>query len=354
MTTGRLIGLLSVLYLMGGSGATAQDSAVLSRYYGFGPLEILKSDFGIHSMTVCDINGNGLNDLAVVNNLRSRIELYIQQKDPAAQTPLNGSEHVNELTGFGRFERQDILLTIQPGNMVCGDLNGSGRCDIAVYAEPPGLYIFYQDPPGPKTQSNWQSPRRIPIREGLRSRGALACGDINGNGRDDLIVAGAKSVFVILQEDDGTLADPIEYPSHAQLFQVRVEDFDGDGLNDLVCVTNDRIYPLHVRFGRPDGQLGPVVPYKTESFTDYKMLNEPQMFLSIERVSGRLTGSQLRSTQSEDDETAYAMLLYPLVDSGQNAARDMVLADVDGDERKDLLICRHGDAKLTMVINIET
>lgn len=341
------------LLLMSLSVATAQDGNDLSHYYGFGELEILKSDFGIHSMTVCDLTGNGLNDIAVVNNQRSRIELYIQKEDPNT-APTTTPEHINELVGFGRFERQDMLLTIQPGNMVCGDLNGSGRCDIAVYAEPPGLYIFYQEPSGPKDRLLWQSPRRIRIRDGLRSRGALACGDINGDGRDDLVVAGARSVFIVLQEDDGTLSDPIEYPSHSQIFEARLLDFDGDGYNDLVCVTNDRLYPLHVRFGRPDGRLGPVIPYKTEPFTDFEMLDEPKRLLSIERVSGRLSGSRLHRALPDDDEAAYAMLLYPLADGGQNTERDMVTADVNGDGRKDVLISRPGDAKITLFLNSET
>ncbi len=346
------IGLL-VLLAVSAAGA-AQGDGDLSPYYGFGPLEILKSDFGLHSLTISDLTGNGLNDIAVVNNQRSRIELYIQNDDPNALPTLNDPEHVNELVGFGRFERQTLLLTIQPGNMVCGDLNGSGRQDIAVYAEPAGLYVFYQDKPGRNDELSWQSPRRIAIQDGLRSRAALVCGDLNGNGRDDLIVAGSNAVFVVLQNEDGTLADPVEYPSHGRILQIRLLDFDGDGLNDLVCVTDDRHYPLHVRFGQPDGRLGPVVPYKTEPFTDFQMLDEPRTMLSVERVSGRLTGSQLRSVPAAGDDEPFVMLVYPLADGGDNARRDMVLADVDGSGHNDVLISRPGQAQMTLFRNSPT
>ena len=44
------------------TAAAIQDANPLSRYYGFGSLEILKSDPGIHSLTVSDFNGDGLND----------------------------------------------------------------------------------------------------------------------------------------------------------------------------------------------------------------------------------------------------------------------------------------------------
>ncbi len=334
--------------------AAAQEGVDLSPYYGFRELEILKSDFGIHSLVVCDLTGNGLNDIAAVNNQRSRIELYIQ-KENTEPSPQVSTEQINELVGFGRFERQELLLTIQPDNLVCGDLNGSGRPDLAVYAEASGLNVFYQEPPDPKGKLLWQSPRRIVIRDGLRTRGALACGDINGDGKADVVLAGSTSVFVLVQEDDGTLSDPLEYPSLSQLFEVRLCDFNGDGHNDLVMVTHDRLSPLHVRFGQADGTLGPVIPFRTEAFTDFELLSEPRMFLSVERVSGRLSAAQLKTAASEDDEEdAYATLVYPLADSGQNTERDMVTADVNGDGRKDIVISQPGDAKITLFLNSPT
>lgn len=351
----RLLCIASLLWGASAAASSIEDGSALSQYYGFGPVEILKSDPGIHSLTIADFGGDGLNDLAVVNNQRSRIELFIQKSDPNSMSAAESTEHVNELVGFGRFERQEILLTIQPGSLVCGDLNGSGRTDIAVYADPPGLYIFYQDAPGPKARLNWQSPRRLLIRDGLKSRGALACGDINGDKRDDLVLAGAKAVSVVIQEADGTLADPIEYASNYKIFEVRLIDFDGDGRNDLVCVTDDRLCPLSVRFGQANGQLGPVIQYRTEPFTDFELLDTPQLFLSIERVSGRLSGSTLRaSTSGDDEDDKYGMLLYPLADTGQNAKRDMVCSDFDGDGRPDVLLSRPGEAKVTLFLNSQT
>lgn len=335
------------------ASAAIQDANPLSRYYGFGLLEILKSDPGIHSLTVSDFNGDGLNDVAVVNNLRSRIEVFLRKNDPNT-IPADGTEHVNELVGYGRFGRQDILLTIQPVSLVCGDLNGSGRSDIVVYADPPGLYVFYQDSPGRDGRVVWQSPRRIQVRDGLKNRGALACGDVNGDGRTDIVLAGAKSVYIVLQKPDGTLADPVEYPSNNQILEVRLLDFDGDGRNDLVCVTNDRLRPLSVLFGQSDGQLSPVIQYKTEPFTDFEMLGDPKTFLSIERVSGRLSGSRLRPDSVKEDDADFEMLLFPLADTGQNAKRDMVCADVDGDGRKDVLLSQPGEAKITLFLNGET
>jgi hypothetical protein len=118
----------------------------LSRYYGFDPIEVIKADSGIHSLNVCDFNSDGLNDIALVNNRRSRIEIYLRKDhDDKAESPAPDSDNINELPVPGQFDKQEILLTVKLGNLACGDFNHDGRMDLAGYGQPAGLYVFYQD-----------------------------------------------------------------------------------------------------------------------------------------------------------------------------------------------------------------
>ena len=61
--------------------AQQTDSNDISAYYGFGEIEIIKLDWGITNLTVADFNGDGRNDIAVVNNSKAKIELLIHQLD---------------------------------------------------------------------------------------------------------------------------------------------------------------------------------------------------------------------------------------------------------------------------------
>lgn len=70
----------------------------------------------------------------------------------------------------------------------------------------------------------------------------LDTGDVDGDGRVDVIVSraktGANAVLVMLGKMDGSLADPIALPVSAPIDYLRCEaDFNGDGAPD--CVTTD-------------------------------------------------------------------------------------------------------------------
>ena len=61
--------------------SVAAEEADSGAEYGFKAMEILKLDWDLGLPLCCDINGDGLNDIVVVNNRKSRIELLLQKAD---------------------------------------------------------------------------------------------------------------------------------------------------------------------------------------------------------------------------------------------------------------------------------
>jgi hypothetical protein len=341
-----------------GVGAYAGQKAFddLAEYYGFGEIEIVKLDWGIMGLQVADFNGDGRNDIAIVNNQKARIELLIQKEaigpgeTDVAVDP--NDVDVNTLTPPTRFESQPISVSQRVYSLVCGDLNSDGLMDLAFYGEPKGLYVILQKageaPAGKPKSLSWRTRKEIKIDDGLVIPKALVCADLNNDGADDLALAGRDSVYIVLQKKDGSLAEPVKYPVSAQTLSLQAGDLNGDNINDLILVTSDADKPVHVRFGLQTGQLGPQVQLFIERPFAFRLGDldgeSGDEVLTIEGTSGRLVCYKFASEKSEDPD--WPILFYPLASGEGNTKRDLVVGDFDGDGPADVAISDPGAAEL--------
>jgi hypothetical protein len=351
---------------LAGQSAVGQDFNDISAYYGFGEMEIIKLDWGIKDLKVADFNGDGRNDIAVVNNIKSKIELLIQKKSigPAeAEVAVDPNDiNVNAITPPTRFERQSIALSEKVYSMVCGDLNSDKMMDVAFYGEPRGLYVILQktsdteanqptpDVSGlagkPKTLS-WRTKKKIDIDDGLLTSNALVCADLNNDGAADLALAGRDCVYILLQKN-GSLEEPVKYPTGAQMLGLEVGDLNGDGINDLILVTSDSEKPLYVRFGLKTGQFGPQVQFSIERPYMFELHNVDGQagdeILSIDAGSERLICYKLTAEKQKDAD--WPILFYPLTSGEGSTKRDLVVSDLDGDGLADVTISEPGAAEI--------
>lgn len=346
-------------------------------YYGFGEIEIIKLDWGIHNLRVAEFNGDGRNDIAIVNNRKAKIEVLVQKETVGpgeAKVAVDPEDiDVNLLNPPTRFDRQAIAVSQKVYSLACGDLDSDGMTDLAFYGEPKGLYVILQadsakaalaatagegeevdstgSPQGKPARLSWRTRKKIKIDDGLLAPNMLVCADLNNDGSDDLALAGRDSVYIILQKKDGSLAPAVKYPTAGRTWGVEVGDLNGDGLGDLVLVTDDVEKPIHVRFGRQSGQLGPQIKFFIEKPFALELANidgsAGDEVLTVDLRSGRLAcyklSSEQKPTVGADD---WPTLFYPLASGEGDTKRDLVVGDFDGDGLLDVVVSDPGAAEL--------
>src|SRR5213593_2418323 len=178
-------------------------ASTLTNRFGFTGPEIFPIDNQISQLRVADLNGDGLNDLIVVNNGRSKINLLYNQtgKTNLAVKPSRaGRRDFNELPADARFRIESIASEKRIASLVVADLNGDGRPDIAYYGEPKELVVQYN-----QGTNGWSTPKRWNIEDGQLSPNALGSGDLNGDGRTDLVLLAENHIYFIPQKEDHSL-----------------------------------------------------------------------------------------------------------------------------------------------------
>ena len=120
--------------------------SVTTNRFGFNGPEIFPIDSQISLLHAADLDGDGLNDLVVVNNARSKITLLYNQtgktnRIAAAKPP--AKRELNELPADARFRIDSIASEKRIAALAVTDLNGDGRPDIAYYGDPKELVVIY-------------------------------------------------------------------------------------------------------------------------------------------------------------------------------------------------------------------
>jgi hypothetical protein len=192
---------------------------------------------GASGVAVADLNGYGMTDLAATT--AAGINIYLQNR-----------------AAPGTFLAPNTYAVgAEPYSIVAQDLNADGRPDLAVAnlgsadgSTPASLSVLLQNPASPGTflpATNYASS--------IRSW-SIAAADLDGDGGVDLVVGnmgtytgGSVSVFLQNPAAAGTYQPAVNYADSGNVGWVAIGDMNGDGRPDLVIASFD----LEIRFQDP-------------------------------------------------------------------------------------------------------
>ncbi len=335
----------------GAAAPAAVADPDLASFFGWDPMRIVVVDRGCGPLVVSDFSGDGRPDLAVVNNGKSRIELFLLRDKEKTAEELDKDLKVNQLPPAPWYDRREVSLPQRVSAVRPFDVDGDGKMDLIYAGQNPAEIVVMQQREG----VTFRVMNRQRVRGLGAGQGGLRIADVMDDDRPEVVAIAEEKVQVFPLGKDGTLGTPRRLTPDKAVGGLLIDDFNGDGRMDILGGVNDEQTPLRLWLQRQDpastgkkGLLGSELRFETPALRDVDHARFPGRQAAslgvIERISRRVvfydfvsepiaqpTGSEGDSTERDVQAEAFGFA------DGPNKDRSVQIIDLDGDGLLDLL-----------------
>lgn len=281
------------------------------------------------AMAKGDLNHDGLDDVAVVNQADDTLGVFLQ------------------LPGGGLSSMVTYATGTSPDGLALGDFNSDTRLDVAVsHAVDQTIAIYYQQADG-----TLSAPTMIGISSGGFNE--LEAGDVNGDGYDDLVMlrgAGHTSLHLaVFYQQDYALLPPIFRTAQDGGFLAHglaVGDVTDDGRADIVVTAGGNTPNAFVNIfvQQPDGSLATSsIVYPAFHLPEAVEVGDVNHDGRNDVILSHAAWMSLSVYAQTVTNTLSAYEAYPLPYTDYYRPDGLALGDVNSDGGLDVLLASHSD-----------
>jgi len=244
------------------------SSTSRAEFPGWQGLRVIEQKGRPYLLRAADFNGDGREELVVVNSRLSRLDLYGCRQRLATEQP--GEQHPNELTLAPDMLHQELQLEQVPRDVLAHDLDKDGRPELIVLASSPNQVSVYR----------WQGPE-IGDWSKLYQLDLLA-GEMPARRKTLLIRPVRDNQFQLLVSMDSGIQQVLLRPGgRAEWLTPREQrgridwwlaDLDGDGQSDLIEQTRESRETVRWYRGSASGTLTPAAVLRDRAAQDVEVM----------------------------------------------------------------------------------
>jgi glucose/arabinose dehydrogenase len=350
----------------------------------FGNATTYSTGIHAHASAIADFNGDGIMDVAVATAGSNAVTVRLGTGGGALGPPVSfavGSEPKSVAVGDFNADGKLDLVTANQGNgtdnvsmllgngdgtfgaatslqaapnsheVAVGDLNGDGKLDLAVVGWGGSVASVLLG------HGDGTFAPKVDYTVGAAPHSVVIV-DLNGDGKLDLATANHDSgtASVLIGNGNGTFAAKADYTVGSGPHSIRAGDLNGDGRPELV-VANDSSSSISVLHNNGNGTFAAKVDYATTSTPKSVAVADVNGDGKLDVLVSSIAGNYPDVVNPGADRVALFLgngtgTLSPRTDYiGGSGAFSVVIGDLNGDGRPDMIVSNWHDNTIQVRLN---